>query len=272
MTQTLLMNGKKGLVMGIANEHSIAWGITKILHEQGAQMAFSYQGDILLKRIEPLLQSLDLKKPLLIPCNVADDSSIDALAQQLRADFGKIDFIVHAVAFSDKNELKGRYVDTSRANFNMTMDISCYSFTAICQKLLPLLNTGASCLTLSYYGAEKVMPHYNVMGVAKAALEASVQYLAVDLGKDNIRINGLSAGPMRTLAAAGISDFRYMLKWTEANAPLRRNITQEDVGNSALYLLSHLSSGVTGEILHVDSGYHVVGMKAIDAEDINLGS
>lgn len=266
----ILMNGKKGLIMGIANEHSIAWAITKKLHEQGAQMAFSYQGDVLLKRIQPLLESIGQGHSPLIECNVSEDESIEKLAKEIQERFGKLDFIVHAIAFSDKNELKGRYVDTSRANFNMTMDISCYSFTAVCQKLLHLLNPGASCITLSYFGAEKVMPHYNVMGVAKAALEASVRYLAADLGKDEIRVNAISAGPMRTLAAAGISDFRYMLRWTESNAPLRRNITQDDAGGSALYLLSELASGVTGEILHVDSGYNVIGMKAIDAEDLAI--
>jgi enoyl-[acyl-carrier protein] reductase I len=262
------MAGKKGLIMGLANENSIAWGITKMLHAHGAEMAFSYQGDIFLKRITPLLETIN--SDIIVQCDVQDDDSIKEMAAELEQKFGKLDFIVHSVAFSDKNELKGRYVNTSRDNFKMTMDISCYSFTAVCQHLLPLLNPGASCITLSYYGAEKVMPHYNVMGVAKAALEASVQYLASDLGPDNIRINGISAGPMRTLAAAGISDFRYMLRWNEANSPLRRNTTQEDVGGTALYLLSDLASGVTGELVHVDSGYHVVGMKAVDAPDITI--
>lgn len=264
----LLMAGKKGLIMGLANENSIAWGIAKMLHAQGAKLAFSYQGDIFLKRITPLLETINTKT--MVQCDVQDDDSIKAMVTELEKEFGKLDFIVHSVAFSDKNELKGRYVNTSRDNFKMTMDISCYSFTAVCQHLLPLLNPGASCITLSYYGAEKVMPHYNVMGVAKAALEASVKYLASDLGPDNIRVNAISAGPMRTLAAAGISDFRYMLRWNEANAPLRRNTTQEDVGGTALYLLSDLSSGVTGELVHVDSGYHVVGMKAVDAPDITI--
>ncbi len=262
------MAGKKGLIMGLANENSIAWGIAKMLHAHGAEMAFSYQGDIFLKRITPLLETIN--SDIIVQCDVQDDDSIKEMAAELEQKFGKLDFIVHSVAFSDKNELKGRYVNTSRDNFKMTMDISCYSFTAVCQHLLPLLNPGASCITLSYYGAEKVMPHYNVMGVAKAALEASVQYLASDLGPDNIRINGISAGPMRTLAAAGISDFRYMLRWNEANSPLRRNTTQEDVGGTALYLLSDLASGVTGELVHVDSGYHVVGMKAVDAPDITI--
>lgn len=264
----LLMAGKKGLIMGLANENSIAWGIAKMLHAHGAKLAFSYQGDIFLKRITPLLETINATT--MVQCDVQDDDSIKAMVTELEKKFGKLDFIVHSVAFSDKNELKGRYVNTSRDNFKMTMDISCYSFTAVCQHLLPLLNPGASCITLSYYGAEKVMPHYNVMGVAKAALEASVKYLASDLGPDNIRVNAISAGPMRTLAAAGISDFRYMLRWNEANSPLRRNTTQEDVGGTALYLLSDLASGVTGELVHVDSGYHVVGMKAVDAPDITI--
>jgi enoyl-[acyl-carrier protein] reductase I len=264
----LLMAGKKGLIMGLANENSIAWGITKALHAEGAEMAFSYQGEIFLKRITPLIESVGMS--LAIPCDVQEDDSIQSLAATLEKAFGKLDFIVHSVAFSDKNQLKGRYVNTTRDNFKMTMDISCYSFTAVCQQLLPLMNPGASCITLSYYGAEKVMPHYNVMGVAKAALETSVKYLAADLGPDNIRVNAISAGPMRTLAAAGISDFRYMLRWNEANSPLRRNTTQEDVGGTALYLLSDLASGVTGEVIHVDSGYHVVGMKAVDAPDITI--
>jgi enoyl-[acyl-carrier protein] reductase I len=264
----LLMAGKKGLIMGLANENSIAWGIAKMLHAHGAEMAFSYQGDIFLKRITPLLDTIGAT--FMVQCDVQDDASTKAMVEELEKKFGKLDFIVHSVAFSDKNELKGRYVNTSRDNFKMTMDISCYSFTAACQQLLPLMNSGASCITLSYYGAEKVMPHYNVMGVAKAALEASVKYLASDLGSDNIRVNAISAGPMRTLAAAGISDFRYMLRWNEANSPLRRNTTQEDVGGTALYLLSDLASGVTGEVIHVDSGYHVVGMKAADAPDITI--
>ncbi len=264
----LLMAGKKGLIMGLANENSIAWGIAQSLHAQGAELAFSYQGDIFLKRITPLLDSINCKN--MVQCDVQDDSSIEEMSKHLEKTFGKIDFIVHAVAFSDKNQLKGRYMDTTRDNFAMTMDISCYSFTSVCQKLYPIMNPGSSCVTLSYYGAEKVMPHYNVMGVAKAALETSVQYLAADLGPDNIRVNAISAGPMRTLAAAGISDFRYMLRWNEVNSPLRRNTTQEDVGGTALYLLSDLASGVTGELIHVDSGYHVVGMKAVDAPDLTI--
>ncbi|MBL6785084.1 MAG: enoyl-ACP reductase FabI [Rickettsiales bacterium] len=262
------MAGKKGLIMGVANNKSIAWAIASAAHQQGAELAFSYQGEILQKRVEPLAESVGSK--LVIPCDVTDDESIDSLFQTLEKEWGKIDFVVHAIAFSDKEELKGRYINTSLENFTKTMQISCYSFTAIAQRAAKIMNKGGSLLTLSYYGAEKVMPHYNVMGVAKAALEASVRYLACDLGKDDIRVNAISAGPMRTLAAAGIGDFRYMLKWNEYNSPLKRNVTSNDVGKSGLYMVSDLSSGVTGEVIYVDSGFHVVGMKAIDAPDISI--
>ena len=263
-----LMAGKKGLIMGVANNKSIAWSIASAAHAQGAELAFSYQGEILQKRVEPLAASVGSN--LVIPCDVTDDESIDALFATLEKEWGKIDFVVHAIAFSDKEELKGRYINTSLENFTRTMQISCFSFTAISKRAAAIMNDGGSLLTLSYYGAEKVMPHYNVMGVAKAALEASVRYLACDLGKDNIRVNAISAGPMRTLAAAGIGDFRYMLKWNEYNSPLKRNVTSDDVGKSGLYMVSDLSSGVTGEVVYVDSGYHVVGMKAIDAPDISI--
>ena len=261
-----LMTGKRGLIMGLANDKSIAWGIAKALADAGAELAFSYQGDALLKRVGPLAEQLG--STLVIPCDVGDEASLDALFEKLEQEWGKIDFVVHAIGFSDKNELRGRYVDTSRANFQMSMDISVYSFTAVMQRAEKLMTDGGSAVTLTYYGAEKVMPHYNVMGVAKAALEASVQYMAEDLGKKNIRVNAISAGTIKTLAASGIGDFRYILKWNEYNSPLRRNVTTDDVGKSALYLLSDLASGVTGENLHVDAGYHVVGMKAVDAPDI----
>ena len=261
-----LMAGKRGLIMGVANDKSIAWGIAKACADQGAEIAFSYQGDALLKRVGPLAESIGSKHVL--PCDVGDEASIDALFETLKEGWGTLDFVVHAIGFSDKNELRGRYVDTSRNNFAMSMDISVYSFTAIAQRAEKMMPDGGSLLTLTYYGAEKVMPHYNVMGVAKAALEASVKYMAEDLGKDNIRVNAISAGTIKTLAASGIGDFRYIMKWNEYNAPLRRTVTQEEVGKSALYLLSDLSSAVTGEVLHVDSGYHVVGMKAVDAPDI----
>lgn len=263
-----LMRGKKGIVMGVANERSLAWGIAKKLADEGAEMVFSYQSEVLYKRVKPLADSLNNVE--MIECDVLDDNSIDALFKRVGEKFGKIDFIVHAIAFSDKNELVGKYVNTSRDNFLNTMNISCYSLTAVCKSALDYLSDGASILTLTYLGAERVMPHYNVMGVAKAALEASVKYLAVDLGDRNIRVNALSAGPVKTLAAAGIGDFRYILKWNMYNAPLKRNTTLEDVGGTGVYLLSDLSSGVTGEIVHTDSGYHVVGMKAIDAPDISL--
>ena len=263
-----LMAGKRGLIMGLANDKSIAWGIAQQLAAQGAEIAFSYQGEALKKRIEPLAASIGMNT--FVECDVADEASIDALFAELSAKWGKIDFLVHAIGFSDKNELRGRYVDTSRANFLMTMDISVYSFTAVCQRAAAMMNEGGSLLTLTYYGAEKVMPHYNVMGVAKAGLEASVKYLAEDLGKDGIRVNAISAGPIKTLAASGIGDFRYIMRWNELNSPLRRNVTQDEVGKAALYLLSDLGSGTTGENLHVDAGYHVVGMKAVDAPDIDV--
>jgi enoyl-[acyl-carrier protein] reductase I len=262
-----LMAGKRGLIMGLANDKSIAWGIAKNLAAHGAELAFSYQGEALKKRVEPLAASLGT--PLLYECDVANEDSLEALFTGLADRWGTIDFAVHAIGFSDKNELRGRYVDTSAANFRMTMDISVYSFTAMCRHAAALMPAGGSLLTLTYYGAEKVMPHYNVMGLAKAALETSVQYLAEDLGKDNVRVNAISAGPIKTLAASGIGDFRYILKWNELNSPLRRNVTQEEVGKAALYLLSDLGSGTTGEVLHVDAGYHVVGMKAVDAPDID---
>ena len=267
-TRGELLKGKKGLIMGVANDKSIAWAIARAASFQGAELAFSYQGDILLKRVTPLAESINSN--IILPCDVADQNSIDELFDNLKEKWGKIDFIVHAIAYSDKNELKGRYVDTSLDNFLQTMHISCYSFTAIAKKAAEIMPDGGNMLTLTYYGAEKVMPHYNVMGVAKAALEASVRYLAVDLGKDNIKVNAISAGPMRTLAAAGIGDFRYMLKWNEYNSPLKRNVTQVDVGNSGLYLISDLSSGVTGEIIYVDSGFHAIGMKSIDAPDMTI--
>ncbi len=262
-----LMDGKRGLIMGLANDRSIAWGIAKALAAQGADLAFSYQGEQLKKRVDPLAQTLG--SDTLIECDVSDEASMDALFDTLKAKWGKLDFVVHAIGFSDKNELRGRYVDTSRDNFTMSMDISVYSFTAVCKRAAAMMPDGGSLLTLTYYGAERVMPHYNVMGVAKAALEASVRYIAEDLGKDGIRCNAISAGPIKTLAASGIGDFRYIMKWNEYNSPLRRNVTIDDVGNSALYLLSDLGAGVTGEILHVDAGYHAIGMKAVDAPDMS---
>lgn len=263
MTFSSLMAGKKGLIMGVANDRSIAWGIAKAAHEQGAELAFTYQGEALEKRVRPLAE--EVGSQVIVPCDVTDESSIDATFKAIEEKWGKIDFVVHAIAFSDKAELDGLYLNTTRANFLKTMDISVYSFTAVCQRAAPLMNDGGSLLTLTYYGAERVMPHYNVMGVAKAALEASVRYLATDLGKDNVRVNAISAGPIKTLAASGIGDFRYILKWNELNSPLKRNVTIEDVGNSGLYLLSDLGAGVTGEVLHVDAGYHTVGMVAIDS-------
>ena len=263
-----LMEGKRGLIMGVANDRSLAWGIAQKLVEHGAEVAFSYQGEALEKRVRPLAESIGQSK--LFDCDVASDESIDRLFADIAADWPAIDFLVHAIGFSDKNELRGRYADTSRANFALSMDISVYSFTAVARRAAAMMPNGGSLLTLTYYGAEKVVPHYNVMGVAKAALEASVQYLAVDLGRDNIRVNAVSAGPVKTLAASGIGDFRYILKWNELNSPLKRNTTLEDVGGAALYLLSDLGAGTTGENLHVDSGYHVVGMKAEDAPDIAL--
>ena len=263
-----LMAGKRGLIMGLANDKSIAWGIAKACGDAGAEMVFSYQGEALKKRVAPL--AAQVGSDFLVECDVTDMVSVDALFAEIEQKWGKLDFVVHAIGFSDKNELRGRYIDTSRDNFMMTMDISVYSFTVITQRAEKLMTDGGSILTMTYYGAEQVMPHYNVMGVAKAALEASVKYLAEDLGKKNIRVNAISAGPIKTLAASGIGDFRYILKWNELNSPLRRNVTIEDVGKSALYLLSDLGSGVTGENLHVDAGYHVVGMKAVDAPDIDV--
>jgi enoyl-[acyl-carrier protein] reductase I len=265
---TGLMQGKRGLIMGLANDKSIAWGIAQAVAAHGAELAFSYQGEQLKKRVEPLAESLG--RPKLFECDVASDDSIDALFTALQGEWGSLDFLVHAIGFADKNELRGRYVDTSRAGFALAMDISVYSFTAVCQRAAAMMGPGGSLLTLTYYGAEKVMPHYNVMGVAKAGLEASVKYLAEDLGRDGIRVNAISAGPIKTLAASGIGDFRYIMKWNELNSPLRRNVTQEEVGKAALYLLSDLGSGTTGENLHVDAGYHAVGMKAIDAPDIDI--
>ncbi|HWU91618.1 MAG TPA: enoyl-ACP reductase FabI [Sphingomicrobium sp.] len=265
---TGLMQGKRGLIMGLANDRSLAWGIAKKLAEAGAEMAFSYQGEALEKRVRPL--AAELGSDFLIDCDVSDMSALDTAFATLKARWPTIDFVVHAIGFSDKNELRGRYADTTLENFLMTMNISVYSFTAVAQRAAAMMPNGGSLLTLSYYGAEKVVPHYNVMGLAKSALETSVQYLAVDLGRDNIRVNAISAGPIKTLAASGIGDFRLILKWNELNSPLKRNVTIEDVGGSALYFLSDLSSGVTGETHHVDAGYHVVGMKAEDAPDIAL--
>ncbi|MGE3969122.1 MAG: enoyl-ACP reductase FabI [Dongiaceae bacterium] len=258
-----LMAGKRGLIMGVANERSIAWGIARAVAEEGAELAFTFQGEALEKRVRPLAESIGVKHVL--PCDVGDDASIDGAFAALGRHWDRLDFLVHAIAFSDKDELKGLYLDTSRANFAMTMDISCYSFTAVAQRAAKLMTEGGSLVTLTYYGAERVMPHYNVMGVAKAALEASVRYLAADLGKRNIRVNAISAGPIKTLAASGIGDFRYILRWNELNAPLKRNVTTDQVGGAGLYLLSNLSAGVTGEVHHVDSGYHVVGMLNTDS-------
>lgn len=263
-----LMAGKRGLIMGVANNRSIAWGIAKACADQGAEVALTYQGDALKKRVEPL--AAELGSSVVLPCDVTDAASMDAVFEALKQKWGTIDFLVHAIAFSDKNELDGRYVDTSEKNFTQSMLISCFSFTALAQRAEKLMPNGGSLITLTYYGAEKVMPHYNVMGVAKAALEASVRYLAADLGKNAIRVNAISAGPIKTLAAAGIADFRYILKWNEYNSPLRRTVTIEDVGASGLYLLSDLSRGVTGEVHHVDAGYHVQGMKNEDAPDISV--
>ncbi len=263
-----LMAGKRGLVMGVANNRSIAWGICKAVAAQGAEVALTYQGDALKKRVEPLAAELGSK--LVLPCDVTNAQSMDEVFATLEKEWGRLDFLVHAIAFSDKNELDGRYVDTSESNFTQTMLVSCYSLTALAKRAERLMTDGGSMITLTYYGAEKVMPHYNVMGVAKAALEASVRYLAADLGRGGIRVNAISAGPIKTLAASGISDFRYILRWNEYNSPLRRTVTIEDVGGAGVYLLSDLSRGVTGEIHHVDSGYHVQGMKNEDAPDINV--
>ena len=262
-----IMNGKRGIVMGVANDRSIAWGIAEAVAKQGAEIAFTYQGDALEKRVRPLAEKVG--STIIIPCDVSSDEAIEETFKLLKEKWDTIDFIVHAIAYSDKEELKGEYVDTTRENFYKTMDISVYSFTAIAQRAARMMPNGGSMITLTYYGAEKVMPHYNVMGVAKAALESSVRYLAADLGSDKIRVNSLSAGPIKTLAASGIGDFRYILKWNQYNSPLRRNVTLNDVGGCGVYLLSDLSAGVTGETHHVDCGYHVVGMKAIDAPDMS---
>jgi len=263
-----LMAGKRGLIMGVANNRSIAWGIAKACAAQGAEIALTYQGDALKKRVEPL--AAELGTTVVLPCDVTDAASMDAVFDTLAKTWGRLDFVVHAIAFSDKNELDGRYVDTTEKNFTQSMLISCYSFTALAKRAEKLMTDGGALLTLTYYGAEKVIPHYNVMGIAKAALEASVRYLAADLGKNGIRVNAISAGPIKTLAAAGIADFRYILRWNEYNSALRRNVTIDDVGGAGLYLLSELSRGVTGEIHHVDSGYHVQGMKNEDAPDISV--
>jgi enoyl-[acyl-carrier protein] reductase I len=263
-----LMAGKQGLVMGVANDRSLAWGIAKALHDQGARLAFTYQGEALGRRVRPLAESLD--SDFVIEADVTAEASLDAAFENLAERWGRLDFVVHAIAFSDPRELRGRYLDTTRANFLRTLEISCFSFADVCRRAAPLMISGGSLLTLTYAGAERVMPHYNVMGVAKAALEASVKYLAVDLGGDNIRVNAISAGPIRTLASSGIGDFHYILKWNQLNAPLQRNVTIEDVGGAGVYLLSDLSAGVTGEVHHVDCGYHVVGMKRADAPDISV--
>lgn len=263
-----LMENKRGLIMGVANNRSIAWGIAKACYHQGAKIALTYQGEALKKRVIPLAESIE--SDVVLPCDVTDEASVDSLFATLKETWGQLDFLVHAIAFSDKNELDGRYVDTSAENFQQTMNISCYSFTSLARRAEPLMTEGGSLLTLTYYGAEKVMPHYNVMGVAKAALEASVRYLAADLGKSNIRVNAISAGPIKTLAASGISDFRYILKWNEYNSALRRTVTIDEVGNAGLYLLSDLGRGVSGEIHHVDAGYHIQGMKNEDAPDITV--
>ena len=253
-----VMEGKKGLIMGVANDRSIAWGIAQAVHAHGAELCFTFQGEALEKRVKPLAKSLDCDFTL--PCDVTDPASVDDVFAAIAQRWGGLDFLVHAIAFSNKDELKGKYVNTTRGNFVQTLDISCYSFTALCQRAVGLMPNGGSLLTLTYYGAERVMPHYNVMGVAKAALEASVRYLAADLGGQNIRVNAISAGPIKTLAASGIGDFRYILKWNELNSPLKRNVTTDQVGGAGLYFLSDLSAGVTGEVHHVDSGYHIVGM------------
>jgi enoyl-[acyl-carrier protein] reductase I len=263
-----IMRGKRGLIMGLANNRSIAWGIAKSAHAHGAQLAFTYQGDALRKRVEPLAE--EVGGLVVGHCDVTDPATIDAAFENVRKAWGSLDFVVHAIAFSDKSELDGRYVDTTLDNFTRTMAISCYSFTAVAQRAEKMMPNGGSLLTLTYYGAEKWMPHYNVMGVAKAALETSVKYMAADLGVKNIRVNAISAGPIKTLAASGIGDFRYILKWNEYNTPLRRNVTSEEVGDTAIYFLSDLSRGVTGEVHHVDAGYHIVGMKHPDAPDMTV--
>src|SRR3954454_567634 len=270
MADAGLMRGKRGLIMGVANNRSIAWGIAKAARSHGADLAFTYQGDALKKRVEPLAEEVD---GLVVGhCDVTDEASLDAAFATVKSAWGSLDFVLHAIAFSDKDQLVGRYVDTTAENFKNTLAISCYSFTAVAQRAEKMMPNGGALLTLTYYGAEKWMPHYNVMGVAKAALEASVRYLAADLGEKKIRVNAISAGPIKTLAASGIGDFRYILKWNESNAPLRRTVSIDEVGDSALYLLSDLSRGVTGEVHHVDAGYHVVGMKRPDAPDISLSN
>ena len=269
MTQAAsLMQGKKALIMGVANNRSIAWGIAQALHANGCELAFTFQGEALEKRVKPLAESVGSR--LVLPCDVTDEASMDAVFAEVGKVWGRLDGLVHAIAYSDKDQLKGLYMNTTRDNFLRTMDISCYSFTALARRAAPLMSGGGSMVTLTYAGSERVMPHYNVMGVAKAALEASVRYLAEDLGSQGIRVNALSAGPMKTLAASGIGDFRYILKWNEYNSPLRRNVTLDDVGGAGLYLLSPLSGGVTGETHHVDAGYNIVGMKAVDAPDISV--
>ncbi len=262
-----LMAGKRGLVMGVANDRSIAWGIARAVAAQGGEVAFTYQGEALERRVRPLAESIGSRHVL--PCDVTDDASVDAAFKALEADWGEMDFLVHAIGFADKQYLRGRYLDTPRDVFLQALDISCYSFVSVCQRAVPLMRAGGSLLTMSYLGAERVTPHYNVMGVAKAALEASVRYLAADLGGAGIRVNAISAGPIKTLAASGIGDFRYILKWNQYNAPMQRNVGLEEVGGAGLYLLSDLGAGVTGEVHHVDCGYHVVGMKAVDAPDIS---
>ncbi len=264
--QAGLMAGRRGLIMGVANDRSIAWGIARAVADQGAELAFTYQGEALERRVRPLAESVDAT--LVLPCDVTEADSLDSVFAAIDEAWGSLDFVVHAIAYADKDELKGKYLQTSKDNFVRSMLVSCYSFTDVCRRAAAVMNDGGSLLTLTYYGAERVMPHYNVMGVAKAALEASVKYLAVDLGDRGIRVNAISAGPIKTLAASGIGDFRYILKWNADNAPLRRNVTTGQVGGAGLYLLSDLSTGVTGEVHHVDSGYHVVGMKAIDAPDL----
>ena len=258
----MIMKGKKGLIMGVANDRSISWGIAKKIASEGAEIAFTYQVEALKKRLEPLAKSIG--SSILIPCDVTDSLSMENTFEIIKKEWGDIDFLVHGIGFSNKDELRGKYYNTSSENFNQTMHVSCYSFTEACRLAEPIMNEGGSIITLTYFGSEQVMPHYNVMGVAKAALEASVRYLAVDMGEKNIRVNAISAGPIKTLAASGIGDFRFILKWNELNAPLKRNVSQDDVGNSALYLLSDLGSAVTGEIQHVDCGYHTVGMVAVD--------
>ncbi len=268
MNSIVSLKGKKGIILGIANDRSIAWGIAEKLSEYGAELAFSYVNDSIKKRVVPLAEKC--KSKIVIECDVTSDSSVDNFFKEIKVHWGSFDFLVHSIAFSDKNQLKGDYVNTSRENFIKTLDVSCYSFTSLCQRAQNYMKNGGQILTLSYLGAERVMPHYNVMGIAKAALETSVKYLAVDLGKKDIRVNAISAGPIKTLAASGISDFRYILKWNEYNSPLRRVTSIEEVGKNSIYLLSDLSSGVTGEVIHVDCGYHIVGMKSVDAPDITV--